>query len=438
MFRRNIIDLKVVASFIIFSLTLATVVLLQPNDTGISKIRNYPATVCPQKLSDGTSTSVLPSRDILVREIPSKKNLLKPAKSALYLSLNPLLVDGYNSTSINVTRSQSRSLATVTCAISNSEQWFVGGSGTVSSRASLVVTNSGLSLSVVDLVIYSANPAPSLVTKKIRANSSKRIYLDTLAPGESSIVVRVVTKSGRVTTFLYDQRERGLQKFGADFVSPSNSPEKTVVIPAISSVPLVRGRSNQMLRVLTPGKVGANIRAQIVSNDGSFAPIALDNITLESNVVADIAFKPILKSRNFSLVIKSDQPIVAAAKSSGVFEGVNEFTWSTAASQLEDLAMHLGGLQPDFVFTGKKFEVRISWMLKNRKILSKTLSGDDLATWRPKNGILWVSFLPSEPDIFGGIIFKEQAGLSSLPLVAGAQLESAAVPNLDARVIARE
>ena len=328
MFRRNIIDLKVVASFIIFSLTLATVVLLQPNDTGISKIRNYPATVCPQKLSDGTSTSVLPSRDILVREIPSKKNLLKPAKSALYLSLNPLLVDGYNSTSINVTRSQSRSLATVTCAISNSEQWFVGGSGTVSSRASLVVTNSGLSLSVVDLVIYSANPAPSLVTKKIRANSSKRIYLDTLAPGESSIVVRVVTKSGRVTTFLYDQRERGLQKFGADFVSPSNSPEKTVVIPAISSVPLVRGRSNQMLRVLTPGKVGANIRAQIVSNDGSFAPIALDNITLESNVVADIAFKPILKSRNFSLVIKSDQPIVAAVKSSGVFEGVNEFTWS--------------------------------------------------------------------------------------------------------------
>jgi len=77
-------------------------------------------------------------------------------------------------------------------------------------------------------------------------------------------------------------------------------------------------------------------------------------------------------------------------------------------------------------------------MLKNRKILSKTLIGDDLATWRPKNGILWVSFLPSEPDIFGGIIFKEQAGLSSLPLVAGAQLESAAVPNLDARVIARE
>ena len=137
-------------------------------------------------------------------------------------------------------------------------------------------------------------------------------------------------------------------------------------------------------------------------------------------------------------MLQSDQPIVAAVKSSGVFGGVNEFTWSTAAPQLEDLAMHLGGLQPDFVFTGKKFEVRISWMLKNRKILTKTLRGDDLVTWRPKNGILLASFLPSEPDIFGGIIFKEQTGLSSLPLVAGAQLESAAVPNLDARVIARE
>ena len=435
---RIIIDKKVAASFIVFSLALATVLLLQPSNSGISKVRNYPATVCPQKLSDGTSTSVLPSRDILVREIPSKKNLLKPAKSAFYLSTNPLLVDGNNSTSINVTRSQSRSLATVTCSISNSEQWFVGGSGTVSSRASIVITNSGLSPSVVDLTIYSPNPATSVVTKKIRANSSKRIYLDTLAPGESSVVVRVITKSGRVTTFLYDQRERGLEKIGADFVSPTNSPEKVLVIPAISSVPLVRGTSNQVLRVLAPGKVGANIRAQIVSNDGSFAPVALDSIKLEPSVVSDIAFKPILKARNFSLVLKSDQPIVAAVKSSGVFGGVNEFTWSTAAPQLEDLAMHLGGLQPDFVFTGKKFEVRISWMLKNRKILTKTLRGDDLVTWRPKNGILWASFLQSEPDIFGGIIFKEQTGLSSLPLVAGAQLESAAVPNLDARVIARE
>jgi hypothetical protein len=97
---RIIIDKKVAASFIVFSLALATVLLLQPSNSGISKVRNYPATVCPQKLSDGTSTSVLPSRDILVREIPSKKNLLKPAKSAFYLSTNPLLVDGNNSTSI--------------------------------------------------------------------------------------------------------------------------------------------------------------------------------------------------------------------------------------------------------------------------------------------------------------------------------------------------
>ena len=191
---RIIIDKKVAASFIVFSLALATVLLLQPSNSGISKVRNYPATVCPQKLSDGTSTSVLPSRDILVREIPSKKNLLKPAKSAFYLSTNPLLVDGNNSTSINVTRSQSRSLATVTCSISNSEQWFVGGSGTVSSLASIVITNSWLSPSVVDLTLYSPNPATSVVTKKIRANSSKRIYLDTLAPGESSVVVRVITK----------------------------------------------------------------------------------------------------------------------------------------------------------------------------------------------------------------------------------------------------
>ena len=109
------LDHKVIAALLFFVLVISAIALFNPRNSGVSTIKAYPATVCPGNLSTGTSTSVLPSTKTLVRQIPASKNVLTKAKTTFYLSSKPLLVDGSNETSINVTRNQSSSLATAIC-----------------------------------------------------------------------------------------------------------------------------------------------------------------------------------------------------------------------------------------------------------------------------------------------------------------------------------
>ena len=434
------LDHRVIAALAVFAITISGILLFNPDNSGVSRIKSYPATVCPGNLSNGTSTAVLPSSKILVRQIPSAKNKLTKAKTTYYLTSKPLLVDGNNETSVNVTRPKSNSLATAICAINESDQWFVGGAGSVISKSSIQIVNSGLSTSIVDLFVYSSNIASPVVSVRVSKNSSKRIYLDSLAPGEDSVVIHAITRSGRVTMFLFDQRQRGLQSLGSDFVSQSAAPAKRVVIPAINNVALTGSKTSQLLRVLAPGNVKANVRAKLVSNDGTFAPIELDDIFIEGGKVKDLKFKPVLRSKNFSLVLTADQPIVAAVKSSGIFNGTNEFTWSASGQPLKDLVLHFAGLRPKVVFQGKNIKVDVEWTDRNGKVFEKSIVGskeNDMATWSPKSGVVSAKFSTKNDQTYGGVIFKEKRGLSYLPLEAGAQLESSAIPILDARIISR-
>jgi hypothetical protein len=337
-----------------------------------------------------------------------------------------------------VTRPKSNSLATAICAISGSDQWFVGGAGSVISKSSIQLVNSGLSTSIVDLFVYTSNVASPVISIRVSKNSSKQIYLDSLAPGEDSVVIHAITRSGRVTMFLFDERQRGLQSLGSDFVSPGADPAKRVIIPAINNIATSGRDTTQMLRILAPGSVNANVRAKLIASDGTFAPIELDDIYLKGGKVSDIKFKPVLQAKNFSLVLTADQPIVAAVKSSGTFEGTNDFTWSTSVQQLQDLVLHFGGLQPKVVFQGKNIDVDVEWSDVNGKVYSKSIIGNkenDIASWSPKSGVVSAKFSTKNDEIYGGVIFKEKRGLSYLPLVAGAQLESSAIPILDARII---
>jgi len=434
------LDHKVIAALLFFVLIISAIFLFNPSNSGVSTIKAYPATVCPGDLSTGTSTSVLPSTKTLVRQIPASKNVMTKAKRTFYLSSKPLLVDGSNETSINVTRNQSSSLATAICSINESDQWFVGGSGSVISKSSIQIVNSGLSTSVVDLFVHTGNGISPVNSIRVSKNSSKQIYLDSLAPGESSVVIHAITRSGRVTMFLHDQRQRGLQNLGSDFAAQSINPAKRLVIPAINNVALTGRNTTQMLRILAPGSVNANVRAKLIASDGTFSPIELDDINVEGGKVKDITFKPVLEAKNFSLVLTADQPIVAAVKSAGTFDGANEFTWSTSGKQLQETELHFGGLRPEVVFQGKNIEVNVEWTGKDRKVYGRTILGskeNDVAYWSPKSGIVSARFSTKNKEIYGGIIFKEKRGLSYLPLESGAQLESSAIPVLDARIISR-
>ncbi len=405
----------------------------QKAETGIQTVAKFPATVCPSNLGDGTSTAVLPNSKVLIRSIPTKNNKLVVAgRTNFQVGNKALFVDGNQTTSISVTRGSSGWLATATCVVSESDQWFVGGSGSLTSRAELDIVNSGLSSSVVDLFVFTSKGPLPLISKVIPANSEKSILIDSLAPGEDLVAIHAVTRSGRVSTFFLDQRKKGLRSLGADFVFDSGAPANHLEIPAILNIGKSKNAGVQTLRVLAPGAVDATIKSTIISTDGAFAPIELDNKVIKHGNVTDLTFSPVLSGSAYALVIDSDVPVVASVHT--VING--EFSWANSVKPFTNVTMNLGGLTPRVLFQGKSVSVGISWIDINGKVGSALVSGSDFAGWTPKTGVRRVTFVNNSAS-YGAILFTGAGQISNLPVAPGAVLESAAIPQADARVISR-
>jgi hypothetical protein len=204
-------------------------------DEQIKLTSSYPATVCPAIGNKVSSIAALTSSKIDRRLIDGVSKRLNPGKgNVIPLKNASLLVEGNPGTSLTFANNGWKSI--VPCSVSNGEQWFFGGSGGLTSKSFLYVVNSGFSESAVDLELFTLNGPIESKLVTVPQNSTKKIAIDSLVPGEESIALAVKTRSGRVSSYLFDERKKGLKALGADFVAPVGQSRKQVVIPAISGL----------------------------------------------------------------------------------------------------------------------------------------------------------------------------------------------------------
>jgi hypothetical protein len=332
----------------------------------------------------------------------------------------------------------------VPCSVSNGTQWFVGGSGALTSKSYLYIVNSGFSQSLVDLEVFTPNGALEPKSVSIPQNSTKKLSVDSLVPGEDVIVIGVKTQSGRVSSYLFDERKKGLRSLGADFIAPIGSSSKKVTISAISGLTgkLVT-QSNSVshaMRVLVPGKIDANVSVTINSNDGNFIPVGLAELKVKSQRVLNIPLTFAPTNQAFSIIIDSDQPLLASVLSTFNYGKSSEIAWATAADDLAKWSVNLTGSRPTLTFSGKKINVSISATGINGKKITKTITGSNFATWRPPVGLNRLQITANKKGISGGVIFLPDAGgigSSYIPMNNGANLETASEPIADASVITR-
>jgi hypothetical protein len=430
---------NLVAVFLIF---LFLISYLAPTRNEQVKITySYPATVCPAIYSKASAIAALPNSKIGRRLIEGKnKNFVPANANAITLGSAALLVEGSAGTALTFANNNWK--AVVPCSVSNGEQWFVGGSGALTSKSILSIVNSGFSESTVDIEIYTPTGAVEPKSVAIAANSSKAISVDTLIPGEDSIVIAVKTKSGRVSSFLFDERKKGLRSLGADFVAPVASASKLVTIPAISDLKskATGVSSAHTLRLLVPGSIDANIEVSINSNDGNFVPVGLSELKVSSRRVINIPLTFAPEKQAFSIIVKSDQPILGSVLSEYTFGKSSEIAWATAADNLEKLTLNLTGSKPLIAFSGKSINVSISAIGTNGKKYNKTIKGNNFAIWQAPIGLNRIQFISKNAATQGGIILHPEGsgiGTSYIPLNTGANLESASEPISDADVISR-
>jgi hypothetical protein len=351
-------------------------------------------------------------------------------------------VEGNPGTALTFVNSGWKSV--VPCSVSNGEQWFAGGSGALTSKSFLYIVNSGFSDSSVELQIYTPNGLIEPKSVVISQNSTKKISVDTLVPGEDKIVIGVKTLSGRVSSYLLDERKKGLKSLGADFVAPVATANKKVTIAGISGLTGKQISNNNSvshtLRLLIPGTIDANIDVTINSNDGNFIPEGLAQFNVKNQRVLDIplTFAPV--NQPFSLIIDSDQPVLASVLSEFAFGKSKEIAWATGADDLSKWSVNLSGSKPVLSFSGNKINIQISATTISGKKIDKKITGTDFLVWNAPSGLNRLQITANVKGITGGVIFFPEVGSigsSYIPMNNGANLETASEPISDASVISR-
>ncbi|CAB4651863.1 unannotated protein [freshwater metagenome] len=412
-------------------------------DQQVKLTSSYPATVCPAIGNNVSSIAALTSSKIDRRLIDGVSKRLNPGKgNVIPLKSNALLVEGNPGTSLTFANNGWKSV--VPCSVSNGEQWFVGGSGGLTSKSFLYIVNSGFSESAVDLELFTLNGLvePKIVT--IPQNSTKKISIDSLVPGEESIAIAVKTKSGRVSSYLFDERKKGLKSLGADFVSPVGQARKQVIIPAISGLPgKLSSNTNSVshtLRLLVPSSIDANVDISVNSDDGRFIPVGLSQLNVKSQRVLNVPLTFAPTNQPFSVIIDSDQPVLASVFSNFSYGKSSEIAWATGADELSKWSVNLTGSKPTLTFVGDRIDVQITATGSNGKKFEKKLTGSNFLVWRAPVGLNKLEVQANRSGIGGGVIFLPESGgigSSYIPMNNGANLETASEPVADARVISR-
>ena len=325
------------------------------------------------------------------------------------------------------------------CSSLQNEQWFVGGAADVTSKGRIMLVNSGLSSAIVDLKVW--NEISSQPTKSIslKANSSTEVSLVSLSPGSREVVVQAITRSGRVTSYMIDERGRGLKALGGDIINFAPSARKDIHIPAIPhTVRKVNGKSVELphsLRILVPGELDAQVTVNVLSTDGSFIPSGFENKLIKAGSVVTLELKPNLPASKFGIHIASDEPIVASVLSPTIAEGQSDFIWSTSAPELTQTTFATSGLSPQLVFIGGAIDIDMELFFNNGKRKVISIRGDEIATVQIPDGVRSFKFIKVSKATFGAGLIATKSGYGYFPLAPGSVLTKSSVPLSNIRVL---
>jgi hypothetical protein len=158
----------------------------------------------------------------------------------------------------------------------------------------------------------------------------------------------VQSRGGQVVANLQQSTVRTLEPGGVDIVGAANKPSLTNVIPGlvVSSSAALSAREAEpgyqdlrsVIRLLVPGTKQAHTEISVVPESGSGSGTTV-SVVVEAGVVTDVPLDS-FPDGNYSVVIASDQPVVAGARVSTVgTTGQTDFAWLAAATPIDKQAL---------------------------------------------------------------------------------------------------
>jgi hypothetical protein len=424
-------------AFIATAIVIASALNVAVTKKGFSE--NYPAVVCPPTLPGLASQISLSSKKTQFQRLQNRSTKTEAVKVLrLPVMKDSLLLNSEGTTPV-VWQSRTGSWAGgALCSGPASSQWFVGASADITTKGRLIIVNSGLSDAVVDLNVFTENGKQPLRTLNVPSKNYLVIAVDSLAPGDKTLTVNVLPRSGRINSFVIDEQGKGLRALGGDFVNPINTPSRSLVIPAIPNQGKRPGQGAapaHVLRLLTPGEVDASVTVELLSADGVFIPVGLNSRAVSAGVVTEFTFSPKISSSAFAVKITSTEPVVAAVESSVVSGGRRDFVWSTPAPELTEFTMAVTGLSPLVVFAGSEINVAVEVTLVNGKVSRNAIKGSDIATWRVPASARSFTITKVGEQTYAGALVSSVNGYGYFPIAPGSVLTRVEIPDSNIRIL---
>ena len=410
--------------------------LFDANSNARQYSKSFPAVVCPPNPAGVTTTSSVSSKKTPYYRIGNKNTKLVNIKTLRYSSVSdPILLQTEGVTPVSFQSRKGVWAGSVLCTAPATSQWFVGGTSDVSSKGVVYLVNSGLSVSIADIFTWSENGEQAVKTISLKANSTVAVKLDSLAPGDSNIVVKVVARSGRVNSFLVDERVKGLQKLGGDSVNAISAPARKLVISGIPQQLIKKKAPTHYLRLFVPGVADANFTLELLSSNGRFIPTGFNERKLVSGQVVEVKLKPEVTKGAFAIKLTSDQPLVAAIRSRATSNGNSDFLWSTPSPALAPMQIAIGGILPKIIFAGDAIAIDLKVEFSNGKVKEQSITGSDLVSWQVPNNATAITVLRAGVDNYAGALIAAKSGYAFFPIASGAELTKVAIPSSNIRVL---
>ena len=248
-------------------------------------------------------------------------------------------------------------------------------------------------------------------------------------------MVEVVARSGRVNSFLVDERANGLQKLGGDSVNAISAPARKFVITGIPQQLVNNKAPNHYLRLFVPGVADANFTLELLSSNGRFIPIGFNERKLVSGRVVELKLTPEVAKGAFAIKLTSDQPLVAAIRSRSTSNGKSDFVWITPSPALAPMQIAIGGILPKIIFAGDDIAVNLRVDFSNGKVKEQSITGSDLVSWQVPNNAIAITILNAGVDNFAGALIAAKSGYAFFPIASGAELTKVAIPSSNIRVL---
>ncbi|WP_129590457.1 DUF5719 family protein [Cryobacterium aureum] len=237
-------------------------------------------------------------------------------------------------------------LAVAACAEAASDSWIVGGSTDIGRTSLLLLSNPTPVLATVDVTVSGESglvDAPGATGILVQPGEQRVISLAGLAPNVKSPVLHVSSRGGQVAASLEQSSIRGIEPGGVEIIGTTATPATNQIIAgvrvmaAVSDETVTTGEGfnadTPSIRVFVPGTVAATVQIGVTSADGSGAGTSTQ-VDVEPGIATEIPLAP-LAVGSFSVQLRSDEPIVAAARTATDSTGGKDFGWFSASSPLE-------------------------------------------------------------------------------------------------------